>query len=124
MDCRDARQVDRTRVRDDEFGAFANGAANACADDGVLFRRVRSDHQDRFGLLQIRDAVRHRARAEGGGQTGHRGGVSEPGTVIDVVRPHHRAREFLNEIVLLVRCLGRRKHRERVAFRLRELGSD
>ena len=43
---------------------------------------------------QLPDGVGHGAAAERSGQTGHGGGVSEPGAVIDIVGPYHRPHHF------------------------------
>ena len=44
--------------------------------------------------FEFRDRIRHGATAKGRGQTGHRGGVSETGAVVDVIRADHCAGEL------------------------------
>ena len=77
---------------------------NAQADGRVAGVGVAADHEEEIGLVMhcIGDGVGHCAGAEGDGQTGHRGSVSKSGAVIYVVRPDHRAHEFLHEEVLLI----------------------
>ena len=55
-------------------------------------------------------AIGHRARTEGGGQTGHRAGVSETGAVVYVVCPQDLPRQFVHQIVFFVRAFGRSEH--------------
>ena len=57
-------------------------------------------------LANILNIVGLSAAAECGGQTGHRRGMSNPGTVIDVVGPQHRPSKFLSNIVVFIAGTG------------------
>ena len=50
----------------------------------VIFCRVGSHDQNHIGVLDVFPVIGHRAAAEGGGQTGHRGTVSYASLMIDV----------------------------------------
>ncbi len=77
----------------------------------MLFGGVGADDEEGFCLCgNIVHAVGHRARTEGGGQTGHRAGVSETGAVVYVVRPQDLPRQFVHQIVFFVRAFGRSEH--------------
>ena len=105
-------QVDAARVGNDQHcAALAHRLADAHAEDGVLLGGVGADHEEGFRLVgDIVHGVGHGARAEGGGQTGHRAGVSETGAVVDVVRPYHLPGEFVHQIVFFVQALRRGQH--------------
>ncbi len=49
---------------------------------GVVLCRVGPDHQDHVAVLEIAPMVGHGAPTEGGGQTGHRGAVSNAGLLL------------------------------------------
>src|SRR5690606_16662094 len=53
------------------------------------------------------DAVGHRARAQGCGQTGHAAAVSETGAMIDSIGADDCAGELLQQVILFVRTLRR-----------------
>ena len=63
-------------------------------------------YEDDFHLLDFPDGVGHGSRAQFSGQTGHRGGVSEPGAVVHIDGANHHAHEFLKKIVLFVCATG------------------
>ncbi len=58
-------------------------------------------------FLDLCNGVRHGAASKGHRQTGDGGAVSETGAVVDVVRSQGGAGHLLEEVVLLVRALGR-----------------
>ncbi len=103
-----AHQVDPARVGNDEaFALQAHRPLDAGGDDGMGFRGVGARDQDTIGVLQLGDGIGHRSRAEGGGQTGHRGAVSEAGAVIDVIGAEHRPHELLHQVVFFIGHPGR-----------------
>lgn len=53
------------------------------------FGHVRADQEEKFCVFELAERIRHRARAEGGCQTGNSGGVSDTGTMVNVVCAHH-----------------------------------
>ena len=67
---------------------------------------IASDDQDTGSFFDLTDGVGHSTAAETGGQTGHRGGMSETGTVVYIVGLHYCAGKFLSEIIFLVSTLG------------------
>jgi len=80
----------------------------------MVFRGIGSGHQDHLRLFNIRNGIGHCATAECGGQTGHRGAVSEPGAVIHIIGFKHRAGQFLGQIVFLIGYPGRGEHPQAV----------
>ncbi len=95
------------RIDDDQFSAAIHGGQHPPGDLGMGLGGVGAGNQDDLGPLDLVDRVGHRPAAEGGGQTGHGGGVSEAGAVVDVVGGESRPGEFLQEVVLLVGAFGR-----------------
>ena len=94
---------DLAGLDDDELGAaLADGPLHVHAHDGVILRRVGARGEDHVGKLDLVHGVRHGTAAEGGGQPGHRGAVSETRAVIDIVGPDRRPHEFLEDVVVLV----------------------
>ena len=67
---------------------------------------VGADSQDAVGITNLTDGVGHSSAAECCGQTGHSGGVSEAGTVVNVVGAQHGSAKFLDNIVIFVSALG------------------
>ena len=86
---------------------LVHGALHLHRDDRVRLARVASDDEEEVRVADLPDGVRHRSRAEHGDQTGHRGGVSCRRALVHVVRAEHRARELLDEVVLLHRAARR-----------------
>jgi hypothetical protein len=70
--------------------------------------RVAAYDKDTCGLCNFRDGVCHGTATQGGSQTGYRRGVSEAGTVVDIVCPHDGPDKLLKEIVFFISTLGRR----------------
>jgi hypothetical protein len=50
--------------------------------DRMIFRGIAAHDENDVGVRDIRPSVCHRPPAEGGGQTGHRGAVSETGLIL------------------------------------------
>ena len=76
------------------------------ANYGVSLGGVGANSQDTGGITNFTDGVGHCPAAEGCGQTGHGGGMSETGTVVNIVGAQHRPGKFLDDIVVLVGALG------------------
>ena len=72
----------------------------------MVFSGIGSGNQNHLGLFNITDGVGHRSTAEGCGQTGHSGGMSEAGTVVDIVGFQHRPGEFVGDIILFIADAG------------------
>ena len=72
----------------------------------MLLRGVGAYDQNALGIGQLRYGVGHGPAAEGKGQGGYGGGMTEPGAVIDVVGLHHQAGELLGQVILLIAALG------------------
>ena len=68
---------------------------------GMVLSRVGAHHQHDIGVLDVLPMIGHRAPAERGGQTGHRGAVSYAGLMIDVDEAHrsHRLRDQIGVLV-------------------------
>ena len=56
---------------------------------------------------KLRNGVRHGSAAEGHGKPRDRGGVTQPGAVVHVVRAEAGAHQLLHDVVVLVGCLCR-----------------
>ena len=99
-------QVNLTGVGDNELGSLVAGLQNGHADYRMGGSGVAADREDTGGITDVVDRVGHGSAAEGGGQTGHRRGMSEAGTVVYVVRAQYRTGEFLHDVVVFVGALG------------------
>ncbi len=66
----------------------------------VVLGGVGPDDQDAVAVLEVAPVVRHRPTAEAGGQTGHRGTVSNSGLLFDVDDPQG-ADQLGGEVALL-----------------------
>ena len=101
-DVREPAKIDPLGIGDDQNSPVPNGPFDPKPDDGVGLGGVGADGEDGLRVRDLVDGIGHCAAAESRGQTGHRGAVSETRTVIDVVRLHHRSREFLKDVVVFV----------------------
>ena len=90
----------------DELGTIASCFLNLVGDDRVSTGGVTAYNQYAVCPFDFVDGIGRRTAAETGGQTGHRWGMSEAGTVVYVVGLHDHASEFLCQIILFVRALG------------------
>ena len=101
-----ANQHDITRVGDDKLSPPTYCPDYLQCRYRVGFRGVGANSQNAGGLTDIVDGVGHRPTTEGCGQTGHSGGMSEPGTVVNIVGAQYRPAQFLGNVVILVGALG------------------
>ena len=76
-----------TRISNDDLCPLRLRTKDARRDEGMSHRGIRADDEDAVRPLNLRNGVGHRPAAKRRGQPGHRGGVSEAGAVVDVVRP-------------------------------------
>ena len=96
-------QIDLARIDDDELGLVEQHRAfDVGGDDRMGLGGVRAGDEDDLGVFQLGDGIRHRARTQGGGQTGNGRGVAQAGAMVDVVGAHHRTHEFLKKIILFI----------------------
>ena len=117
-------ELDSPRVEHDQAHAVLfRGAPDAAGDHRVVRGRVGADDEDAAGVLVVGVGVRRRAAAQLGQHRLDRRGVAEPRAVVDVVRGHQRARELLDQVVVLVRGLGAGERPEAAAV-LHELVGD
>ena len=111
---RELRQPDLARVGDDERRALADGLLDAQREHRVRLGRVRADDEEEAVVLDLRDRVGAGSSAERPDQAVKSGSVSGRLARVDGVRPDPRARELLDEVVLLVRQAGRREEADRL----------
>ena len=77
------RRPREVRVDVDQRGAALLGLHGPAEPDGVGLRHVRAHEQDAVAIGHILLVVGGRTAAERGAQTGHRGGVSSSGLILD-----------------------------------------
>ena len=77
---------------------------------------VGPDGQHAMSLTDIIDGVRHGATPETRGQTGHSGGMSETGAVVDIMSVEYRPRQFLHHVIIFIGGLGRGDHGDFIAL--------
>ncbi len=95
----DIRKPDLSWIAHDHLGAATDRALHLHRDDGVCFAGIAPDHEEEVRISDLRDAVRHRARTEGGDQTGHRWGVSRCGALVTVIGAECRPGNLLHQVV-------------------------
>ena len=110
MNVRVMRQLDFARIDDDQFRAAQNRLLDARADDRMVFRRVGPAEEKCARLLDIIERIRSRAGAEH--RFHRRGGrrMTDARATIHIVCAENNAREFLREIIVLVRPARRAEH--------------
>ena len=116
--------LDPLGVEHDQLRPAVDRLAHPAGRDGVVRGRVRADHEEAVGRLVVGIRVGGRAAAELREHRLDRGRVAEPRAVVDVVRAHHGAREFLQQVVVLVGRLGRGERAERAAVLREALGDE
>ena len=95
-------------VNDDQFGTLLpDRLLDSQCDDGMILCGIAAGDQEHLRLLYLLNGIGHGSTAECGDKTCHRHGVSEPGTVVNVIGSHCRPHKFLKEVVLFIGNLGR-----------------
>src|SRR5215216_249042 len=89
------------RIDVDDLRAALTRLQRPARADRVGLHERRPLDPDAVRVLEVLLVVGGAAAPERGAQTGHRGGVSYAGLVLDLDRPHRRE-QLLDEIVLLV----------------------
>ena len=101
-----ADEVNLARVGYDKLCPFTVGLPDIHTDYRVSIGGVGADSKDTFGIADVVDRVGHSSATECRDQTGHSGGMSETGTVVNIVCAQYRPGEFLHDIIVLVSDLG------------------
>ena len=109
-----ARELGAPWIDHDELCPATAGLTNPGADHGVVFRGIRAGDQNRARKLDVVEAVRGGSGAQHGLQGRRARRVAHAGAAVDIVRADGDAREFLREVVLLVRSARRAEHAHRV----------
>ena len=95
------------RVHHDELGAALGRLLEEGRGDRMVLGRIGADDDDDVGILALVEGRGHRRRADAFEQRRHRRGVAQPRAVIDIVGAEAGAHQFLEQIGLFVRALGR-----------------
>ncbi len=100
-------QFDIPGVRHDQRGRpVPDRVDDPGSDQGVLRGCIRTGHQKAVGVLELLNRVGHGAGTERCFQAHHRGGVTEPGAMIDIVCLEDRPGQLHHKEVFLVGGLG------------------
>ena len=110
-----ARELGAAGIGIDQLRPALRGVLDPGGRDRVIRYRVRADEKDDFGAGNIVHLIRYRGRADALEQRRNRGRVAQPRAVIHVVRAEARAHQFLEQVRLLVRALGRAEACERAS---------
>ena len=102
-----AGELDPARIDDDEPGAGDDPLLDPRADDRMGLGRVRPAEQEDVGAVEVLEGVGAAGEAERGDEARGRGGVADPGAVVDVVGADGHPHQLLHQVVLLVRRPGR-----------------
>src|SRR4030042_2875474 len=95
-------EIDFPGITYNEFGSVAYCFLYLVSKDWMCSSGVTTDDQDAIGPFDFADGIGHGTAAETGGQTGHRGRMSETGTVVYVICLHDHTGEFLCQIIFFV----------------------
>ena len=96
------------RIHDDHFCAAFLSFYDPPGDQWMSLGCVGPDDKETICVgFEFGNRIRHGTTAEGSGQTGHRGSVSETCAVVDVICTDHGAGELLQKISLFVGASGR-----------------
>ena len=90
----------KMRVDVDQCRAFLLGLHGPSETDRVRLGHVRAHDQDAIAIGQVLLVVGGRTAAERGAQTGHRGGVSSSGLVLDRDNSQPAAEQLLDQVVV------------------------
>ena len=104
------RQLGDARVDQDQGGRVMRAARRVLDEAGgdrVVGGRVGADHDDDIGVVDVAHRVRYGARTDAFEQGRDRGGMAQPGAVVDVVVAEAEAHQLLEQVGLLVAALGR-----------------
>src|SRR5436305_12258577 len=95
------------RIGNDQGRAALGGLFEISRGDRMVFGRIGADHENDFGILAFVEGRRYRAGADPLHQRRHRGGVTEPRAMIDIVGAKAGAPWSLADVSLFFRSLGR-----------------
>jgi len=99
-------QLDVPGVGYNQLGAFFLGPEDPTSNQGVTGCCVGTDDKDAAGIFNLGNGICHGSTSESGGQTDHRGGMSEPRAVVDVVGADDGPGEFLCQVIFFVGNFG------------------
>lgn len=109
-----AGQFDLARVDDNQLRAAQHRLLDPRADDGMVLRGIAAADEKARGLLNVIEGVRRRTGAKRLFHAGRSRRVADAGAAIHVVCAEHHAREFLREVVFLIRSPRRAEHSDAV----------
>ena len=109
-----ARQLGAARVGEHDLRAALRRVLHPGRGDRMVLRRVRADHEDQLGVLDVVDRVAHRARADAFEQRRDARRVAQARAVVDVVAAEAGAHQLLEQVGLLVAALGRAEAGQRL----------
>ena len=98
-----ARERDLSRVGNNHFCALLERLFYTCGGHRVALSHIGADAEKHVRFVHVREGVGHSSAADGGRQTGDRGGVSSTATIINLIRSESRTNKFLHRISRLVR---------------------
>ena len=101
-----AGKLNISRVCHNQFAPLFLGPHDTPCNQGMTGRGIGADDKNAAGILDFSNGVGHGTTPERGGQPGHRGRVSETGTVIHVIGADHCTGKFLRQIVFFIGDLG------------------
>ncbi len=101
-----ANKLNLTGIGDDELPPFTHCSLYLQPNYRVSCRGVGANSQNAGGIADLIDSVGHGSAAEGCDQTGHGGGMSEAGTVVNVVSAQYSPGKLLGDVVILVSAFG------------------
>jgi len=99
-------QLNISGVSHNELGTLFFGPENATGNKRMAFCCIRTDNKNTCSILDFRNGISHGSTSKRCGQTDHSRGMSETGTMVDIVGANHRPGKFLNQVILFIGNFG------------------
>ena len=98
-----------TRVHDDQFAAALGELFEIGGGDGVVLRRVGTDHDGHVSVFNLVESSCHSTGADIFQKSCNRGRMAKPRAVIDIVVAEALPDQLLKQVSFFIRAFGRTK---------------
>ena len=99
-------QVNLSGISDNQLSPLPYRLSYFQPDYRVSGGGISANSQNAGSIANLINGIGHGSAAEGGDQTGHRRGMSETGTMVNIRGTQHCPAKLLDDIVILIGTLG------------------